>query len=354
MKSGALTSTRELMADDAQEVFNYYYGKGYTDGLPIIPPTEQRVQEMIAASGRSAQQVIAHIPPANGAATVEKIAVNALMAGCRPEYMDLVITAVEAMTAPEFKLEHVQTTTNPITPCIILNGPVRKQLGVNCTSGVMGPGWRANATIGRAIRLILLNIGGAVPGDVDKSTQGFVGKYTLCIGENEEESPWPPLHVERGFAQSDSTVTLIGANASINLHDSSPGWKDALHSLTLGLKVATANNYTHPLAEPLIVLNPSHARLLSDAGFTKDKLKEYFFQNARIPLDWLTPWRQHARLGAVEGAKEYLHVGGFVPICWNPGKLIIVVAGGPQGGHSCYLPTGVARAVTRKISSNGS
>ena len=354
MESGALASTRELMADDAQQVFSYYYEKGYTDGLPIVPPTERRVGEMVAASGRPSQRVIAHVPPANGAATVEKIAINALMAGCLPEYMDVVITAVEAMAAPEFKLEHVQTTTNPITPCIILNGPVRKTLDVNCASGVMGPGWRANATIGRAIRLILLNIGGAVPGEVDKSTQGFVGKYTLCIGENEEESPWSPLHVDRGFAPGDSTVTAIGVNASINLHDSSPGWADALHSLTLGLKVATANNYTHPLAEPLIVLNPHHARILSEAGFTKEKLKEHFFQNARIPLDWVTGWRQHARLGAVAGAAEYAHVGGFVPICWSPEKLIIVVAGGSQGGHSCYLPTGVARAVTRKISSNGS
>ena len=346
MPAQPFTSTRQTLDDDLDAVFDFFYDKGYTDGLPIVPPTEERVARMVAATGRNAGENIGRIPPANGQATVEKIAVNAVMAGCRPEYMSVLITAVEAITEPQYLLQSIQPTTNPMTPALIINGPVRKALKINSGSGVMGPGWRANATIGRAVRLLLLNIGGAIPGDVDKCTQGFVGKYTLCIGENEEESPWPPLHVERGFKPEDSTVTAITVNSSINLHDSSHRWEDLLHSLTLGLLDPTSNNYIHIHADALVVLNPLHVQILSEAGFTKEKLKAHFHKNARIPLDWLSERRRHLRMG--EGA-EYYQVDGKVPIVWRPEDFVLVVSGGMQGGHSCFMPGGMGRSVTKKI-----
>ena len=346
MSPQQFTSTRETLADDPEKIFDHFYDRGYTDGLPIIPPIQERVERMVAYTRRDAGQLIGRIPPSNGAATIEKIAVNAVMAGCRPEYMPVLIAAVEAITEPRFQLEAIQPTTNPMTPSFVINGPIRKALDINCGSGVMGPGRRANATIGRAIRLLLLNIGGGVPGDVDKCTQGFVGKYTLCIGENEEESPWPPLHVERGFAREDSAVTAIGVNGSINLHDSSHSWEDLILSLPLGMRAVTANNYIHPLSEAFVLLNPLHAKILMDAGFTREKLKEHFFQHTRIPIEWLSERRKHLRMG--EGA-EYFQVNGEAPLCWRPENFILAVSGGMQGGHSCFLPGGMGHSVTRQI-----
>lgn len=184
-----------ILSEDMEEINDLLYERNWTDGLPVIPPTESRVKRMLEGVNKEPDEVIAFLPPLQGEATVAKIAVNAVMAGCKPEYMPILIAAIQAMSEPILNLGALQTTTNPCAPLMMINGPIRNDVGLNSCAGVLGPGVRANATLGRAVRLILLNIGGARPGGLDKATQGQPGKYTFCIAENEEENPWEPLHV---------------------------------------------------------------------------------------------------------------------------------------------------------------
>ena len=193
------------------DAIEFYFERGVTDGLPVVPPTETRVARMLAVTARPADEVIALVPPNYGAATLEKIAINAVMAGCKPDYLPVVVAGVQAMCAEQVSLHGVQGTTHTATPLFIVNGPVRQQLDINCATGVFGSGWRANATIGRALRLIMTNLGGARPGEIDKSAMGHPGKYTFLIGEYEEASPWEPLHVERATGPSRAPSACIAA-----------------------------------------------------------------------------------------------------------------------------------------------
>src|SRR5512132_1369694 len=207
------------LADVDADAIEALYARGVTDGLPVVPPTRARVARAVAAAGRAADDLVAVVPPNYGRATVEKIAISAVMAGCRPEYLPVVVAAVEAVCDEAFDLHGVSATTNAPAPLIVINGPVRKTLDVNCGAGVFGSGWRANATIGRALRLVCVNVGGARPGVVSMSTLAHPGRYTYCIGEAEEDNPWEPLHVEHGFAPEDSTVAVLAADAPITVFD---------------------------------------------------------------------------------------------------------------------------------------
>src|SRR5437773_6774925 len=182
------------MADETE----IWFERGVTDGLPVVSPTRERVERMLAETTRSREALVAEVPPSFGRATVEKIAINAVMAGCRPEYLPVVLAVVEAACDPVFNLHGQSGTTNAASPLIIVNGEARTRLGVNCAAGVFGPGYRANATIGRTLRLIMINLGGTRPGGISMSTLGHPGRYTYCIGEHEEVSPWEPLSVEGG------------------------------------------------------------------------------------------------------------------------------------------------------------
>jgi hypothetical protein len=334
----ALHSTRIAVDDDPERIFDHFEAKGYTDGLPIIPPTRERVERMLAGTARRPDETLGNLPPANYPATIEKIAVNAVMAGCKPEYMPVLIAAVEVMLEPQWLLDALQSTTNPLTPMLIVNGPIRARIGLNCSTGVMGPGWRANATIGRAIRLILLNVGGAAPGDVDKCTQGFVGKYTLCIGENEEESAWAPFHTTRGFAPEDSVVTVVGVNASTNIHDSSDRWEDLLKTLTASLVSPGTANVADPHSTPVIALNPLHVKILADAGFSRERLQDHIFLNSRLPEEGLSKRRAVLRRG--EHGDADFSIDGAIPFTNRREQILIVTTGGMSGGQSCYLPNG--------------
>src|SRR6185295_19343688 len=205
----ALVSAKLRVENDFGAVFSDMYGRGYTDGLPVIPPTEPAVRAMLEAANLEPNALLGVVPPEGGPATAEKVAINAVMAGCLPEYFPVVVAAIRAITEPKFNLLGVQTTTNPVGPVLIVNGPIRNEIGVNSGRGCLGPGWRANATIGRAIRLCMLNIGGCPPGDVDKAIHGMPGKLAFCFGEAEEESPWQPLHVDNGYTRQQSTVTAV-------------------------------------------------------------------------------------------------------------------------------------------------
>jgi hypothetical protein len=332
-----LKSSRVRLAGGIDEISDAMFERGYTDGLPVVPPTEERVHRMLAGTTRPPGQSLGKMPPAQFDVTIEKIAINAVMAGCRPNAMPVLIAAIELMLDPRWDLGYLQTTTNPLTPLLIVNGPAREAAGLSGGTGAMGPGFRGNATIGRAIRLVLLNIGGATPGDIDKCTQGFVGKYGMCLAENEEESPWTPLHVARGFAKGESVVTVVGVNASTNIHDSSDRWQDLLKTLTGSLKSPGTANVADPNSTPVILINPLHARILSEAGYTMEKLREHFFRQARIEADELSGRRRQLRL---DHGEEHFLVEGKVPVTNAADRILIAVVGGMSGGHSCFLPNG--------------
>jgi hypothetical protein len=332
-----LLSTVEDLPDDVEVVSQLFHERGYTDGLPVVPPTRERVERMLSGTSRDPQESLGRMPPVSGEVTVEKVAVNAVMAGCRPPYLPVLLTAFELMLDPAFSLGGMQPTTNPLTPMLIVNGPVRQRIALNCATGVMGPGWQANATIGRAVRLVLINVGGARPGEVDKCTQGFVGKYGLCVGENEEDSPWTPLHVERGFESGQDVVTVVGVNAAINIHDSSDDWRDVVKTFCGSLPSLGTPNVVDPRATPVLALNPLHAQILDKGGFGKHELKRHLVASTTLPADALSNRRAHLR--RAEGEEHYL-VGDRIPIVNDPENLLVVVTGGMQGGHSCFLPAG--------------
>ena len=265
------------------EVNAYFYERGWTDGLPVVPPTRGRVEGLLTGWPGDPDEEIAEVPPLMGVATVRAVAVNAVMAGCAPEYLPVVVAALSAVTKPRYGLSHRQTTTHPATALIIVNGPVAKRLKVNSGSGLFGPGWRANATIGRALRLCLINLGGAVPGEVDRAQHAHPGKYSYCIAENEDANPWEPYHVERGFARDESTVTLTCGEAP---HCITDNYNTEPHALLFGYADSMATlggNNLSSQGEPVLVMAPEHAAYIARAGWSKADVKRYLFEKARKP-----------------------------------------------------------------------
>ncbi len=316
------------------------------DGLPVIPPTPERVDRMLASTDLGPDEVLAHLPPQMGPATVRKVAINAVLAGCRPEHFPVVLAAVRALASPELNLLAIQVTTGPAGPLVLVNGPVAGELGMNSGAGALGPGNRANATIGRAVRLVLLNIGGAIPGAVDMATIGQPGKYTACLAENEAQNPWQPLHVERGFDPATSAVTVFAVEAPINVNDIAAR---SAHSM---LRIAATNmSIIGPAlyfrTEPLLALSPEHARLIAGDGWSKDDVKRYLYETARLHVDRLSPDDVTDRL-VKRWPKKYSERGEnqWVTIADRWEDIVVIVAGG-SGRHSVFLPPGgMSRSVT--------
>jgi hypothetical protein len=312
---------------DAIDPFETLYARGVTDGLPVVAPTAGRVAAAIEASGRAADELIALVAPQYGRATVQRIAINAVMAGCRPEYLPVVIAAVQAICEPAFTLEGVSGTTDAVAPLLIVNGPIRAELDVNAGVGVFGPGWRANATIGRAVRLIWANVGGARPGVISMSTFGQPGRYTYCIGEYEEASPWEPLHVEHGFAPSDSTVAALAAEAPQVVVDArNRTARDVLTTIARNGE-SLASHAIGELGDTALVIGPEHVRTIAGDGWSKADVRAFLFEHMHAETD-----------------------GVRIPKLRGPGALHIVVA----GRFSAWVPGwpfrgSPSRLVIRKI-----
>ena len=338
-----LVSKRIEITDSFEEINEYYYRHGWTDGLPIIPPTGERVEKMLSGTIKKPQDVIGELAPNYSEATVEKIAVNAVMAGCLSHYMPVIIAAVEAMIEEQFNLYAMVITTHPANPLLIVNGPIRKELEINSGYNVFGQGARANATIGRALRLIQVNIGGGIPGKVDRATQGSPAKFSFCIAENEEKNPWQPLHVERGFAPSVSTVTMLMAENPHNIQDEhSTNAQGIMTTLAGSVKAQGSNNVFYQSGEVLLVLCPEHAATLAEGGLSKQDIRHYLWENARIPKSEFPPERQTGRFSAFKD-------DALIPITAKESDIMIIVAGG-AGKHSAYCPNfGLSRSVTRQI-----
>ncbi|MBI2865090.1 MAG: hypothetical protein HYX94_11070 [Chloroflexi bacterium] len=340
-----LSSRRVTVSESADDLLERMDEWGWADGLPIVPPTEDRVEAFVGQVGRDPEEVIAEVAPRFGVATVEKLAINAVMAGCRPEYFPVILAAVEAIVEPSFNLNGIQCTTNPVAPLLIINGPIRGEIGINSKANALGQGCRANATIGRALRFVLLNIGGATPGTVDKATLGQPGKFTFCLGEDEEENPWEPLHVERGFSRQQSTVTVVGAAGTNNIcafgRDPDIILTIIAHSMT---SMGCNNVFGDEAGEPLIILCPHHAGACGEAGLSKVDVKRTIWQRARIPLDVFPRHLQQEKLA------QGRVVDGKVLLTPKPEDLMVVVAGGPGGCHTVTCPTfGDTIAATKPI-----
>jgi len=333
---------RVRLSGSTSEAVEWLYARGMTDGLPVVVPTEQRVQAMVESGTMAPQQEIGAVPPLWGVATAEKIAISAVMAGCLPSYMPVIVAALRALLDERFNLQAVQTTTNPVAPLLIVNGPIRQELAINTGPNVMGPGCRANATIGRAIRLILINLGGTVPGKSEMATQGMPGKYTFCIGENEEGSPWEPLHVERGFGREESTVTVVPACGTSEIcMTGAEHAEDAVLTIPKHMVQIGSINFAFGNSELFLIMSPLHAKELARHGFTKQGLRHHLYLNCRAPLAWFAPQYR-------EKVKDRIVGDEVTPAC-SEEQFVVVVSGSDSAPRSTFVPTFQSQSVTRKV-----
>jgi hypothetical protein len=320
---------------------------GWSDGLPVVPPTRERVEAALQAAHVEAEQVVAVLPPAYESVTWHHIAINAVLAGCKPEYLRVIGAAVSAMASPEFNLLGIATTTGSATTCVIVNGPIAREIEMNCGSNALGPGNRANVSVGRAVRLVLQNAGGARAGETDMATLGQPGKLALCFAENELESPWPALHVERGFDRDASVVTMVGVSGTIEVVDSESRTSEEL-AQTFAQSMLIAGNVGGAGllggGEPLVVVPPEHAQVFAANGGSKADAKRAIYERALLAIDRLSP-PLRARAQASGGARD-----GYLRVARAPEDVMIVVAGG-VGRKGAYLPTwsGTTKAVSRRI-----
>ncbi|HEU5191004.1 MAG TPA: hypothetical protein VFX14_15065 [Methylomirabilota bacterium] len=317
-----------------------WFDKGVTDGLPVIPPTRERVERMLGGTARDRAELVGEVPPNYGRATVEKVAINAVMAGCRADYLPVVLAAVEAACDPAFALHGMSTSTHFSAPLIVVNGPIRGRIGMNCSFGVFGPGFRANATIGRALRLIMINLGGAKPGETSMSTFGHPGRYTYCIGEFEEASPWPALSVERGVPAGQSAVTLFAGEAPHGISDHASRTARELAG-SIGWSMSGLWNIKHfPLySHTMLVVGPEHARTLAEEGWSKEDLKRHLHETVRLPFRKLLPDADNGEgtnLRFGKGLKP--EPDDLISKFPSPAELHVVVAGGTAGRFSMAIP----------------
>jgi hypothetical protein len=331
--SAECTATVEVPSDPGL-MFQYFINRGWSDGLPMLPPTEAAIDAMIAGSDLKKDELLGVIPPLNGIATVERVAANAVMAGCLPDYFPLVLAAVRGVLQPRFNLDGVQTTTGNVAPLVIINGPCRNRLQINYSSNVLGLGWRANSTIGRALRLVLSNIGGAAPGVYDKATLGQPAKYTFCIAENEEENPWEPLHVERGWSRGTDVVSVFGCtgvNSAVDM--ASQTAKGLLKTFALTMIGGLTSGVTS--TETLLIICPEHAAILSAGGYSKAAIRHELFVAARVPHEKISD--ENLELLAKRRPFWFQHNESEIGVVDRPEDLWIVVAGG-KGAKSAYIP----------------
>jgi hypothetical protein len=334
--------------DDLDAINRLYRDRRWSDGLPIVPPTAERVERMLAFTRRARHEVIARLAPGFGAATVERIAINGVLAGCDPDYLPVLVAAVEAMAAPEFNLQAIQATTNPVAVWVIVNGPAATALGVNGGLNCIGQGAWANATIGRAVRLILQNVGRAWPGEMDRATQGQPGKYTFCCAENEDANPWEPLHVERGYARGHSTVTVVGAEGTLNMNTHCKDAPELLRVMAETMIHPPSNEYCHG-GEPWLMLAPEHADILKAAGLSKREVKRELWERSRMPARQMSAKDLLRVRASRTGELGEIGPDTLLPIARKPDDICIMVAGG-AGTHSVYIPCfGNSLAVTREV-----
>jgi hypothetical protein len=351
--AGSPLRARRIEIAEAVDPFEFLFDQGLTDGLPVVPPTPERVLRMLEGTKRDPREEVAVVAPNLAPVTVEKIAINAVMAGCRPEYLPVVIAAVEATCSDEFNLHGVLATTYFASPVLIVNGPIRAQIGMNAGMNVLGQGNRANATIGRAVQLVVRNVGGGRPGEVDRATFGQPGKYTLCFPELEERSQWPPLHVERGFAAGESAVSVYAGGAPVGFIDQVSRDASSL-ATSYALSLMAVSHPKFPFqGEVVVLVSPEHVDTFARDGWSKDQVREQIQRAGERPLGELVRDASCAE-GVPPELAERLGTDTRVPKFRSADSIHLVVCGGEAGKFGAYIQPWVAGPMgsimtTRKI-----
>ncbi len=346
---GSGIGSRVVEFASAEDEFESMYGLGWSDGLPLIPPTEQRVMSMLEGTSRSADEVITIVPPNLVDLTIEKVAINAVMAGCKPEYLRVVIAALEAVCTDEFNMHGLLATTMPVGPIIFVNGPIRNEIGMNSGVNLLGQGNRANSTIGRALQLTIRNVGGGRPGEVDRATHGSPSKVGLCFAEDEEGSPWPSYSEDAGFSSEQSTVTVFaGEGPRVIVDQLSRSADELARSLAMGLI-----GNIHPKLvlgfDSILVIGPEHASRFRDESWSKEQVNQSIIEHTIREADLI--------LRGVDGIGEGLpadFAGLQLPKLRPDGGLLIVYGGGGAGLFSASIGGWLSGAkgsqyVTREI-----
>jgi peroxiredoxin len=329
-------ASRIKLKDD-EDPFEYCR-RQFGDALPVVPPTVEKVEAMVKACGLAPEMVIARVPPFYGEATVEKIAANAVMAGCEPEMMRVLLPLLRAACDERFNLHGVQATTHFAAPLVMINGPVRHELGFWSRQNVFSNVARANSTLGRAFQLILLNIGGGRPDGIDMSALGNPGKFSFCIAENEEENPWEPFHVTRGLKREQSAVSLFAAEPPRGVSEhTAPAGKTVLETISFAL--ATVWSYrTCLMPEAIVVLCPEHVKTIHRDGFTKGQARQFLFENTGVPVRYYSPAE---RAEGTQLAANYKEITVRGEKCYqkfrSPEAISIFVAGGTAGKFSAVI-----------------
>src|SRR5262245_46606812 len=335
-----LLSTRYAV-DDLTQAMDLCFEKGWTDGLPVVPPTEARVQAMLEAAGLAPDKEIAFITNRQVGVTAEKVAINAVMAGCKPEYMPVVLAAVEGVSVPRGCSHGPATSTGGAGVLMIINGPIGRRLDFNSGDNLFGPGWRANATVGRAVRLVMRNVIGTLPGHLDRGTLGHPGKYTYVIAENESESPWTPLHVERGFRAEQSTVTVMAAESPHQFYNQ-------LSSTAAGILTTLCDDMRisgNVMGQPnyVVVIAGEHMRTIAADGWSKADIRKYVFEHTQNTLAHLK--RTNRLSGALKPEDETTQR----PMVTGPEDILVVAAGGRAGSFSAYIPGWASRRTSEAV-----
>ena len=307
------------------------YDRGWTDGLPLVPPTEARVLRMLEGTSRAADEVVALVPPNLVECSVEKVAVNSVMAGCRPEYLPVVLAALEAVCTDEFNMHGILATTMGVGPVLVVNGPITVEIGMNSGVNVLGHGNRANSTIGRSVQLVVRNVGGGAPGGVDRATHGSMSKLGFCFAEDEVGSPWTTLAEDRGFSRSQDVVTAFcGEGPRIVVDQKSRSADSLVRMLAEGL-LASVSPRTVMGMDGLLVVSPEHMARFSDAGWDRQRFMEELGRHLVVEADGI--------LAGTGGIEEGLppDLAGLTLPKFRPGGLLVVHAGGPAGLFSAII-----------------
>jgi hypothetical protein len=325
--------------DDLLAALDYCYERGWTDGLPVVPPVVERVDAMLRYEGRPAETVIARHPATGLELSIHSAAVNAVMAGCLPEYLPVLIAAFEAMNQPDFNFHGSTASTGGSAPLLIVSGPAADEIGMNGDVNLFGPGNRANATIGRAVRLILRNVFQMIPGISDKSTQGNPGKYSFCIAERRRGNPWPLLCETQGYPQGVSSVTVFAGGGFCNVENHGGNTPEQV----LGsVADAMANYGAITLGQSVVILAPEHMKIVADAGWSRQDAQAFLFAAAKRSV---TGMRSVGKYRDSEYLKQHgaeahgLIEDGFVHRGLSPEDILITLGGGDAGGHSCFIPS---------------
>lgn len=326
-----LLQARKIELAESEDIMEACFERGWSDGLPLVPPTPLRVTRMLSSTDRSADEIVGSVPPDNRPCTIEKIAINAVMAGCKPDYLQVVIAALRAALKDEFCMHGLLCTTYFSTPVMIVNGPITKQIGMNSGVNALGQGNRANATIGRALQLIIRNVGGGIPGGIDRATLGNPGKYTFCFCEDESDAEWPSLSMDRGYTREDSVVNLFAGSGVQPFVDQQSRQPESLVKNLANSLRSVANTRSFGMADAIIVISPEHRRVLREGGWTKPNLKQALYDELKTPGADIIRGKD----GIAEGMPEK-----FKDIMLNKFRddgLHIVGAGGKAGMFSAII-----------------